>query len=411
MESDPTITGAMESTLAPAVEPGARPRLDSVDLLRGLVMVIMALDHTRGFLSNVTFYPLDPDKTWPALFFTRWITHYCAPVFVFLAGTGAFLSTTRGKTKNELAWFLVSRGLWLVLLECTVIRWFGWAYNFDLQSIGTGVIWAIGWSMVGLAGLIYLPVPWIAVFGIVMVAGHNLLDHVDPAPLGSWRWVWEILHRIDPSRPEAMEYLPGYKLVTGYPLIPWIGVMASGYAFGSWLRFAPERRRKWFFALGATLTILFILIRGLNVYGDPYPWSQQKTGLQTLYSFLHCHKYPPSLVYLLMTLGPALMLLSWLDRGVPRWLRPCVVFGRVPLFYYLLHLPLIHGLAVLLSFSKYGKASWLYGSSPAPRPPGYGYDLPVVYLVWIAAVLILYPVCRWFAEVKRRRRDAWLSYL
>jgi uncharacterized membrane protein len=396
---------SVERDFVPLRSELTRPRLDSVDALRGIVMILMALDHTRGFFSNATFDPLNLAQTNPALFLTRWITHYCAPVFVFLAGTGAFLSTTRGKTKSELSWFLVTRGLWLVILELTVIKWTGWAFNFDLHSYGAAVIWAIGWSMVVLAGLVFLPVRFIALFGIVMIAVHNLFDYVRPADWGSFRWLWVILHQ---GR-EGIEFLPRYTLGIGYPLIPWIGVMAAGYAFGTILLRESNQRRKLIFGLGIALTLLFVLLRVSNVYGNPSPWSQQKTPLFTLFSILHCEKYPPSLLYLLMTLGPALIVLSILDRGVPRLFQPVLVFGRVPLFYYLLHLPLIHGLAVVFAYARHGHAHGLYGT-PGPRPDGYGYSLPLVYLIWIAVIVILYPVCRWFADLKRCRRDAWLSY-
>lgn len=406
MANDPEAVGVVgkpPNELSVSTPP---QRLDSVDLLRGIVMILMALDHTRGFFSNVSFYPLDLDKTWPLLFITRWITHYCAPTFVFLAGTGAFLSTLRGKRKEELASFLITRGLWLVLLECTIIRWFGWSFNFDLQNIGTGVIWAIGWSMVALEALILLPVRYIALFGIVMIAGHNLLDQIRPEDCGPLQWFWAVLHQGSP-----INLFPGYTLFTGYPLIPWIGVMAAGYAFGSLFKMAPAERQKWLLGLGLTLIVGFAAVRGSNVYGDPHPWSQQKDTLFTLFSMLHCQKYPPSLCYLLMTLGPAILLLAFLDRGTPRWLQPVLTFGRVPLFYYVLHLGLIHSIAVIFALVKHGRADWLYGSAPGTRPDNYGYDLPVVFAVWISVVLILYPVCKWFAGVKRRRREVWLSYL
>jgi uncharacterized membrane protein len=391
---------------------GLTSRLDSVDLLRGLVMVLMALDHTRGFFSNAHFYPLDLDKTNVPLFLTRWITHFCAPLFVFLAGTGAFLSTTRGKTTRELSWFLLTRGLWLIFLEVIVIRCLGWNFHFDFHSIGVAVIWAIGWSMIVLAGLVHLPIWAIAVFGITMIAGHNVDDWVRPGDLGAWGGLWRILHAGG-----EFELLPGYKLGVGYPLIPWIGVMAAGYAFGTILMRDPAARRKWTFLAGTCMTVLFVLIRYSNLYGDPNPWSQQKNAVFTIFSFIHCQKYPPSLCFLLMTLGPALILLSVLDRGTPAFLKPILVFGRVPMFYYLLHLPLIHGLAVLVNVVRFGRADWLYGAPPGPGeprvsvPPEAGFDLPIVYLIWIGVVLALYPLCRWFAEVKRRRREVWLSYL
>lgn len=405
MESGPITATSIGPVTGTARLDPVRPRLDSVDLLRGIVMILMALDHVRGFFSNVTFYPLILDKTWPALFLTRWITHYCAPVFVFLAGTGAFLSTTRGKTTKELSWFLLTRGLWLVLLEATIIRWFGWSFTVDLKIIGAAVIWAIGWSMVVLAGLVFLRVRYIALFGIVMIAGHNLLDSVPSERFGSFHWFWTILHRGG-----NISVMPDFMIGVGYPLIPWMGVMAAGYAFGSVFTWEAEKRQRTILFLGMVLTALFIVLRGLNVYGDPSLWESQKNLLFTIFSFINCTKYPPSLLYLLMTLGPALILLAFLDKGTPRFLKPALVFGRVPLFYYLLHLPLIHGLALLFSFIRHGRADWFYGSSPPQRPAGYGYDLPVVYLIWIGVILILFPVCRWFADLKRRRREAWLSY-
>ncbi|MBI4661082.1 MAG: DUF1624 domain-containing protein [Verrucomicrobia bacterium] len=393
MASDPDAVSATVETIIAPNSATVRPRLDSVDLLRGLVMILMALDHTRAFFSNVTFYPLDLGQTWPALYFTRWITHFCAPVFVFLAGTGAFLSTTRGKTKKDLSWFLLTRGLWLVLLECTVILWFGWSFSINFRGIGAAVIWAIGWSMVALAGLVFLPIRWIAGFGLLMIAGHNLLDRVSPEQFGSLDWLWRILHVQSQIRFGSDPAQPTFTIGVGYPLIPWIGVMAAGYAFGSVVLREPQRRQRSFLTLGAGLFALFVVFRALNQYGDSSRWSVQKDTFFTFFSFINCTKYPPSLLYLLMTLGPALILLAFLDRGTPRVLEPVLVFGRVPLFYYLLHLPLIHGLAVAL------------------RPAGVGYDLPMIYAVWIGVILILYPACRWFAEFKRRRRDAWLSYL
>ena len=376
-------------------------------------MVIMALDHTRDFFSkDLAFDPTDLGRTFPALFLTRWITHYCAPVFIFLAGTGAFLSTGRGKSRGELSRFLLTRGLWLVLLELTWVRCLGWQFNFDLHFTFGAVIWAIGWSMVALAVLVFLPLRWVTAFGLLMIASHNLFDSVKPESWGSLGWLWKILHSGGMILPAK-----GCRFAAGYPLVPWIGVMAAGYGFGSLLLREPVERRRWLFGLGATLTLLFILLRAINIYGDPRPWSGQKNSLFTLFSFINCHKYPPSLLYLLMTLGPALLVLAALDRGMFRWLKPLLVFGRVPLFYYLLHLPLIHGLAVLASYWAYGRADWWFANPPegpdAPilRPADYGYGLPVVYLVWIGVVLVLYPVCRWFAGVKRRRRDPWLSYL
>jgi uncharacterized membrane protein len=384
------------------------PRLDSIDVLRGLVMVLMALDHTRDYFSNVMFDPSDLTKTNSALFLTRWVTHFCAPVFVFLAGTGAFLSTLRGKTQSELARFLLTRGLWLVLLELTVICWLGWNFNFDYHNWQGLVIWAIGWSMVALAGLIFLPQRALVVFGLVMILGHNALDKIQPEHFGKLGWLWKILHV-----PGEMTPASGIQLFVMYPLIPWIGVMAVGFCFGKLLLHEPQRRQKLLFRLGAVLTLSFVILRAVNVYGDPSRWAVQKNWWFTIFSFLNCSKYPPSLLFLLMTLGPALMALAWLDQSSGRWRQPFLIIGRVPMFYYLLHLPLIHLMAVIFSWIRYGHpVEALYGNPPRPAPPSdYGYNLPIVYLVWIGIVVLLYPACRWFADLKKRRKDAWLSYL
>jgi uncharacterized membrane protein len=399
--------------MALSVSPPPGPRLESVDLLRGLVMVLMALDHVRDFFTNAQFDPLDLTKTTPALFATRWITHFCAPVFTFLAGTGAYLAWTRGKTKGELSWFLFSRGLWLALLEVTWVRCLGWEFNFNFHSIGVGTLWSIGWSMVALSALVFLPTWAVTCFGVAMIAGHNALDWVKPEALGSFGWLWNVLHVSD-----SFQIAPGFRFAVGYPLVPWIGVVATGYGFGSLLLLEPAERRKWILRIGVALALLFIALRFSNLYGNSIyassrQWSVQRDWLYTIFSFIDCHKYPPSLLYLLMTLGPALIVLSFLDRGTPRVLRPFLVFGRVPLFYYLLHLPLIHALAVVAAYARFGHAEWLFISpfQPATPPPDNGFGLPIVYVVWISVVLVLYPVCRWFAEVKRRRRDAWLSYL
>jgi len=385
-------------------------RLEAVDVLRGVVMALMALDHIRYFFhwGSVHFHsPLTLGTTTIPLFFTRWITHFCAPVFVFLAGTGAFLSITRGKSKRQLSWFLVTRGLWLVFLELTFIHWAGWAFALDFHHYAALVIWVIGWSMVVLALLVHLPGWVIVALGAVMVAGHNALDGIKPQSFGAAGWLWQVVHARG-----GIEFASGYQLSISYPLIPWVGVMALGYGFGQLLRLEPAQRRRRVFWTGAAVTLGFIALRWFNAYGDPLPWTPQaRTGF-TLLSFLRCEKYPPSLCYLMMTLGPALMALALLDRPAPRWLEPIRTFGRVPLFYYLLHLPVIHGLAVLAEQLRGGSAEWLIQfPSPLHRAPaGAGYSLVTVYLIWIAVLGLLYPACRWFADLKRRRRDAWLSY-
>ena len=405
-------TAAKEGAI-PIVPSGARPRLESIDVVRGVIMVLMALDHVRDFFHHdaLLFAPTDLTQTNAALFFTRWITHFCAPGFFFLAGTSAFLSFGRGKSKNDLARFLVSRGLWLVFLELTVVWCLGWSFNFDYHVRGLLVIWALGWSMVVLAALIYLPRWLITVFAVVMIAGHNLLDSVRPESFGELAWLWDILHA-----PGEIHPFPGTTLAIAYPLVPWVGVMAAGYALGAWFKLERRERRKRLFWLGMALMAAFVIIRAANVYGDPTPWSRQRSALLTLLSFINCEKYPPSLLYLLITLGPMILLLALLDRKLSAIFQPLIVFGRVPLFFYLLHLPLMHGIAVGLSYLNYGRADWLFlGPAGIPRfgadyPRDYGYGLLGVYLIWLAVVVLLYPLCRWFARVKQERRSVWLSY-
>ncbi|MSU64356.1 MAG: DUF1624 domain-containing protein [Pedosphaera sp.] len=405
-QSGSVVTPSVSST------PAARPRLESIDLLRGLIMVVMALDHTRDFFSNVKFDPMDFERTNVALFLTRWITHFCAPNFLFLAGVGAFLTKTRGRTTGELSWFLLSRGLWLAFLEVTWVHCIGWSFSFDLHHVGVGVLWAIGWSMVALAGLIWMPVPVVGAFGVALIVLHNAFDGVTPGAFGPLAWLWHVLHV--PTGKTPLQPFAGWTFDIGYVLIPWMGVMAAGYAFGHIYKWEPERRRRLLLQLGLGLSALFIAVRWLNIYGDLRLWSPKQNALFTLFSFIDCHKYPPSLCYILMTVGPAMLVLRWLDRGTPTLLKPFIVFGRVPLFYYVLHLPLIHGAAVMVEFLRFGRAGWLFQSPWAPAtdvPPTAGFDLPGVYLAWICIILILYPVCNWFAKLKQRRKDVWLSYL
>jgi uncharacterized membrane protein len=391
-----------------APTPPSRPRLDSVDLLRGLIMVLMALDHTRDFFTNARFDPLDLTHTNPAYFITRWITHFCAPNFIFLAGVGACLAGLRGKSTRDLSWFLLTRGLWLAILELTWVNWFGWSFSFNIRHSGVGVLWAIGWSMVVLSILVWLPVRTVAVFAIGMIFLHNAFDWVSPDNLGGLGWFWRILHAPGPLHPAA-----GWEFGVGYVLVPWMGVMAAGYVFGHIFTWNADRRGKWMLGLGLSLTAAFVLIRGINHYGDPRPWVPHEGLLYSAFAFIDCNKYPPSLDYILMTIGPALVLLSFFEKGIPKLLQPFLVFGRVPLFYYLLHLPLIHAMAVAVAYIRHGRADWLFQSifAPAERPPDAGFGLLGVYSFWILAILILYPVCRSFAEFKARHRYVWLSYL
>ncbi|HET6272874.1 MAG TPA: heparan-alpha-glucosaminide N-acetyltransferase domain-containing protein [Bacteroidota bacterium] len=385
----------------------AKPeRLGSVDLLRGMVMALMALDHVRDYFTDARFYPLDLTQTNILLYMTRWITHFCAPAFVFLAGTGAFLSLTRGKTIPELSRFLFTRGLWLVFIELTVVR-FGWLFNIDYTLAIGQVIWAIGWSMVALAVLIRFPVKVATIFGLLMIALHNLFDDVTPDQLGIFGWPWQILHAGGP-----INYMQGYSFLVAYPLIPWIGVMAVGYGFGTILIKEASARRKTLLRLGLAITAGFILIRATNLYGDPNQWSQQKDVVFTAFDFINCEKYPPSLLYLMITLGPAIAVLPLLERARGWMAQFFIVFGRVPMFFYIIHIPLIHGLALLAAYLTGYDTGFMFGNVPPWEwPPGYGFGLPVVYVVWGGVVLALYPVCKWFAEVKKRRKDVWLSYL
>jgi len=370
-------------------------------------MVVMALDHTRDYFHFGAQHgadPLDLATTTPWLFLTRWITHYCAPLFSFLAGTGVFLSTLRGKSKRELSWFLLTRGLWLVLLELTFFKW-AWTFSFDLHQNWGLVIWSLGWSMVALAALIHLPVWAVGVFGVTLMVAHNALDGIRAESWGSLAWLWHILHLRGP-----VMFGEAFRFRVGYPLIPWVGVMAAGYAFGAVYRLDPSARRRWLVGLGIGLMVAFVDLRFTNAYGDAMPWGAQPRAGYTVLSFLNCVKYPPSLCYLLMTLGPGILLLGCFEGGTPAWLRPFLVFGRVPFFYYFVHIPLIHALAVLLNLARIGSADvWVLGGNHPP-PPGTGVSLLAVYLVWAAVMVGLYPLCRWFADLKRRRREAWLTY-
>src|SRR3954470_14946126 len=419
---DPMATVA--ATTAPfdaaTYAPPARRRVDSIDLLRGLVMVIMMLDHTRDYFSaaNYQFDPTDLSKTTVALFLTRWITHYCAPTFFFLAGTGAYLRRARGATPTELSTFLASRGLWLIVLELTVIRVL---LSFDVLAQGRYIgqtIWALGWSMIALAVLVHLPLRAIGAFGVLMVLGHNAFDGfqvrecVRGQPLcDAGEVALRLLHQ------------PGW-IVLGspngpifyahYPLVPWIGVMAAGYVFGRLYTIDPDVRRRTLLWLGSGLIALFSVLRASNLYGDASKWSLQPTAAFTVLSFLNTTKYPPSLLYLCMTIGPAILLLAFMEQGRRgRVGSALVTLGRVPLLFYVLQWAFAHGVA----FAAYAVAGkpieplFRYHDSAPELLAQAGFSLPVVYLFWIAGVLTLYPICRWYAGVKRRRNDWWLGYL
>jgi uncharacterized membrane protein len=389
---------------AVAPVPAAKFRIESVDLLRGVVMILMALDHTRDFLGANTVNPTDLGHTTIPLFLTRWITHFCAPVFFLLTGTGAYLSL-RKKSKRELSRFLFTRGLWLILLECTLFRCLGFQFNFDYHVTLLNVLWALGWAMIVLSLLVHIPISVTTALGIVMISGHNALDSIrSSSPL------WSVLHS-----PNFVLKSPQHSVFVVYTLIPWVGVTAVGYSLGRIYDWTSKRRRTFLLRTGLVLGATFVILRGINVYGDPLRWTMQKSTVFTALSFLNTCKYPPSLLFLLMTLGPALVLLSALERQTAQPLRPALVFGRVPMFYFLLHIPLIHLIAIGTCYARYGHVHWMFESPsiaqfPITTPPGWGFSLLIIYMFWICVVIALYPLCRWFAAVKQRRSDAWLSY-
>jgi uncharacterized membrane protein len=386
-----------------------RRRLESVDLVRGLVMILMALDHTRDYFGDAAASPTNLATASAPLFLTRWITHFCAPSFFFLAGLGAFLSLRR-RTRPELARFLVTRGLWLVLLEMTVMRFF-WQFNADYHVLMLTVLWALGWSMVVLAALVFLPEWSIWVLSLGLIVLHNLADPIAPAAFGALAPLWTVLHR-----PGPLLVTPRIFVFVAYPLIPWIGVMAAGFALGKVFTWPDARRRNALLWGGLACTLGFIGLRALNGYGDPVPWKAHATTLFTVLSFMNTNKYPPSLLFLLMTLGPALLALRAFDGRTPGVLRPALVYGRVPMFYYVIHVLLIHILAAaksLIAFHtlRFAVESPTVAQFPITQPPGWPSSLPVVYLMWAIVVVLAYPICKWYAALKARRTDWWLSYL
>ncbi len=405
-------------SMSPAVSPGGR-RLGSIDLVRGIAMIVMMLDHTRDVCPSavVTLDPTNLAQTTPLLFLTRWVTHFCAPIFILLAGTSAFLQTSH-KSRPELSRFLLTRGLWLVFLELTLIRVLIW-WNLDPHFVAwLQVIWAIGVSMVVLAGLIHFPLWSIGVFGFAMIALHNRFDSIRISPsdgpgspaAGAGQIVWMLLHQ-----PGLVSLGKGCYGIVLYPLIPWIGVMAAGYVLGAVYGWEPERRRKMLWRIGLGMALTFVGLRLANGYGDPQKWSVQSTEIFTVISFFNVTKYPPSLLFLLMTLGPALVALAFADgAGSGVVARTLMTFGRVPLFFYILQWFTAHALAVLAGWITGYPVGWesvplLFRVGRGTVIPGVG--LGAVYLFWLAGVILLFPLCRWFMGVKQRHKNWWwLSY-
>jgi uncharacterized membrane protein len=382
---------------------GSRTRLESIDTLRGLVMIVMALDHTRDFFAGGGFNPRDVAE--PALFLTRWVTHFCAPTFIFLAGISAYLYGARGRTASGISRFLLTRGIWLVTIEFTAVR-LGWSFDLHFNYFVAQVIFAIGVSMVALAAFVHLPRRAIAAIALAMILGHNALDGIKAEQLGAAAPLWNFLHQ-----PGLFDVVPGIKFFVLYPLIPWIGVMAAGYALAPVFMQERATRVRQLLLLGSAVTAAFVVLRASNLYGDPAPWAVQSTPLATVLSFINCEKYPPSLLYLGMTLGPALILVAafeWTRGPVAGWIA---TFGRVPFFYYVVHIFFLHALAIVFAWATIGDIGWLFGRLAGHKPAAYGLGLPGIYAVWLAVVLALYPLCRWFAGIKRRRTGWWWSYL
>jgi len=389
-----------------------RNRIESIDLLRGIVMIIMALDHVRDYFHYDAFFydPTDLTQTTGFLFFTRFITHYCAPVFVFLAGISAYLYGI-GKSKIELARYLLSRGIWLVFVELFIIS-LAQTFNFSYPRFNLQVIWAIGICMIVLSALIFLKRQWILAIAIVLIGGHNFLDNLHVTGNGAKAFLWSLLH-------ESHEFVFGnMKVFVHYPVLPWIGIIAMGFYFGSLYHslYNAQKRKRILLLVGVAALILFAILRVFNIYGDAAHWSIQKNFLFSLLSFINVTKYPPSLLYVLITIGPAMIFLALAEKPLNGLKEKIVLFGKVPFFYYIIHLFLIHLFAVIgavLTGYKWSDMILTTRLNQAPALKGYGFNLLTVYGVWIAVVLLLFPMCKWFASYKKKHQADkwWLSYV
>ncbi|MEQ9403600.1 MAG: heparan-alpha-glucosaminide N-acetyltransferase domain-containing protein [Cyclobacteriaceae bacterium] len=384
-------------------------RIESLDLLKGFIMVIMALDHVRSYIHFDAFFfsPTDPENTNTALFFTRWITHYCAPVFSLLAGISAYLIGRR-KTKSELSLFLLKRGIWLIFVDLVIVN-FAWYFDTHFGTISLLVFWFLGISMIFLAVLIHLPLMYVLIISVIVILGHNALDYLTIEK----SIFWSILHEFS-----FFPFESGKLLFVGYPIVPWIGVMSLGYYFGSFYEsnIAPVRRQKLFKVIGALTILAFLVIRLINGYGNLNYWKSFDTVLQSAFSFLAPAKYPPSLTYLLMTLGPALLILAYTENVKGKVVGFFSVFGKVPFFFYVIHLYIIHALALLLAWGTgFGWQKMIITSgwvTSTPELKGYGLSLWYVYLIWISVIILLYPICKKFSSYKLNHKEKkWLSYL
>ncbi len=385
-----------------------KERFEALDVLRGLTMVIMALDHTRDFfaLGFVLSSPTDLDLTNMEVFLTRWITHFAAPTFIFLAGIGLFFASGR-RSKGELAMLAFSRGVWLIFLELTLVGFF-WSFSSDfIYQPKIGVLFVIGVCMIAMAGLIYFPKWLIAFIAVVMILGHNLFDGVHPDSFGAFAWLWQLLHV------KGSIYIDSIELRVIYPFIPWIGVMAFGYLFAPVTKLPRSERKQIFLLSGLALLAFGLILRYFNIYGDSAVWSLQETLELSIISFLNFTKYPPSLIYLSIFLGIAMVVMSLLDRELGKWSHPFKNVGQVPFFFYILHIPILHIAGIGLALYTFGDADWLFKAvlGPTPKEYSYEYELLPIYLAWIGVVILLYFPSRWFAELKARRKDWWLSYL
>ncbi len=402
----------MNLTLTSEQNPLLKNRITSIDFLRGSIMIVMALDHVRDYLyaGSFLFNPLDLAQTSVPLFFTRWITHFCAPIFMLLAGTSAWLIGQK-KTKQQLAAFLVKRGLWLIFLELFVVN-FGWNFNIAFPMFFFITIWALGLSMIILAGLIFLPIRWILTICVLIIFGHNLLDNVHFNGNTLRGFGWSLLHD------QNIFNWHGEELLVGYPIIPLMAVMPLGYCLGTWYRsgYDAVKRKRNLLLVGSLSLLVFVLLRLPNVYGDPVKWTSQKSPVFTFLSFLNVNKYPPSLLYLLLTLGSAAVFLSVSEYWKGRLVRVVSVYGRVPMFYYLIHIYIIHLVAMIASAFVAGQ-DWHVWLLKRPiwfsdNLKGYGFSLPVAYLAWFVLIIIMYPLCKRYDAYKQKNKQKWwLSYL